>query len=121
VLSAGELGPLDPNTSSDTPRFESPLFENARWPKACVGCGAPPTRLDDVSGRTLSAGHLVLARVAVQSVRVHGIPYCEAHRNCVHAKVGQDRRVRLRWSSLRMMRRYLAANRSRAPHRTGLL
>lgn len=120
AVGAGALAPLDPNTISETPRFESPLFANARWPKACVACGAPPTRLDDTKGRSVSAGHLLVGRVAVRSAEAQGIPYCEKHRDGLEVKVGQDRSVRLRWCSLRMMRRYLHANRQGAPRKTGI-
>jgi hypothetical protein len=105
------LRPTDPSTTSDVPRFDAPLFKDARWPKACVACGAPPTRLDDSTGRTLNAGTLLLARVSVSSAQATGIPYCELHKDAVQVKVRQDRSVRVLWSSLSMMRRYLKANR----------
>jgi hypothetical protein len=113
VLKAGALVPLDPTTISPTPTFEAPLFKDALWPNGCVACGAPPTRLDDATGRTINAAHLVVARVSVSSGRAQGIPYCESHRDSVTVKVGQDRKVRLLWCSLPMMRRYLRANSQR--------
>jgi hypothetical protein len=115
------LRPLDPATTAPTPTFDAPLFEDARWPKACVACGAPPTRLDDASGRTMNAAMLVVGRVSVSSAQAAGIPYCADHKDAVHVKVQQDRRVRVLWSSLRMMRRYLSANRRQQPRKTGLL
>jgi len=121
AMVSGQLTPLPADTISEQPKFETPLFESSRWPKACVACGAPPTRLDEIKGRSLAAAQLVVARVAVQSARVQGVPYCDAHRDSVQVKVQQDRKVRLRWSSLRMMRRYLAANRRGSPGKTGIV
>ena len=42
-----------------------------------------------------------------------GIPYCDKHRDTLALRVGSDKKLFLRWTSLRMMRRYLAANRGR--------
>ena len=109
-VQAGALVPMDSNTTAKSPTFESPLFKDTLWPNGCVACGAAPTRLDEATGRSLSAAHLIVARVAVSSGRANGIPYCEAHRDSVHVKVGQDRKVTLLWCSLRMMRRYMRAN-----------
>jgi hypothetical protein len=53
-------------------------------------------------------GHLQIIRGSVS-----GIPYCGKHRDRLALKVGGDKKLRLQWSSLRMMRRYLAANRNR--------
>lgn len=114
VVKAGALVPLDPDILSMTPKFEAPLFKDAVWPNGCVACGAPPTRLDDATGRTVNAAALIVARISVSSGRAQGIPYCAAHRDAVAIKVGQDRNVRLLWSSLRMMRRYMRANLLRA-------
>jgi hypothetical protein len=44
---------------------------------------------------------------------VSGIPYCEKHRDQIQLKIGSDKKMIMCWSSLRMMRRYLAANRNR--------
>ncbi len=114
------LRPTDPSTTSESPKFDAPLFKDARWPKACVACGAPPTRLDDSKGRTLNAGTLLLARVSVSSAQATGIPYCELHKDAVQVKVRQDRSVRVLWSSLGMMRRYLKANQQQRPRSAGL-
>ena len=46
-----------------------------------------------------------------------GIPYCEAHRDSVSVRVGEDRKVTVLWCSLQMMRRYLRANLQRAAAR----
>src|SRR5262249_21352945 len=45
ILEGKTVRPLDPSTVSETPRFEAPVFQNLRWPKACVACGTPPTPL----------------------------------------------------------------------------
>jgi hypothetical protein len=52
-------------------------------------------------------GHLQVIRGSVK-----GIPYCDKHRDKLALKVGSDKKLLLQWTSLRMMRRYLAANRS---------
>lgn len=114
------LRPTDPSTTSESPKFDAPLFKDARWPKACVACGAPPTRLEDSTGRTLNAGTLLLARVSVSSAQATGIPYCALHKDAVKVKVRQDRSVRVLWSSLGMMRRYLKVNRQQRPRGAGL-
>lgn len=61
------LRPLDPATTSETPKFESPVFRNSLWPNACVACGEPPVRFDDLSKTTVGAlpalvGHLQIIR-----------------------------------------------------------
>src|SRR5437868_6403155 len=38
TANAGILRPLDPNTTSETPRFESAVFKNGVWPNGCVAC-----------------------------------------------------------------------------------
>jgi hypothetical protein len=110
VYDGKTLEPLDPATVLDSPTFAVPLFKGARWPKACVSCGAPPTRLDDAKGRTLNAAALLLARVSVSSAEATGIPYCDNHKDAVSVSVGQDRKVTVAFSSIRMMRRYVVAN-----------
>ncbi len=107
------LRALDPATTSETPKFESPVFKNSLWPKACVACGEPPVRFDDLSKTTVGAlpalvGHLQIIRGSVK-----GLPYCDKHRDKLSLKVGSEKKLLLCWTSLRMMRRYLAANRNR--------
>jgi hypothetical protein len=70
-------------------------------------------RLDDLSKTTVGAAHALLGRVAIVRGSVSGIPYCEKHRDKLALKIGVDKKLILCWTSLRMMRRYLAANRSR--------
>jgi hypothetical protein len=112
-MQEGELRALDPDSVSETQEFEVPLFMDARWPRACIVCGAEPTRVDDLSRLNVAASHLILGRLTLQQARVVGIPYCEAHKDGLKVKT-RDREVLLRWRSLRMMRRYLAANRQAA-------
>ena len=59
----------------------------------------------------LTAAALGIIRVARGSVT--GVPYCDKHRDKVSLKVNTDKKLLLCWTSLRMMRRYLAANRAR--------
>ena len=113
TVNAGLLRPLDPATTSETPEFESPVFRGAAWPNACVACGAPPVRFDDLSKTSLGGGAALLGAVQVLRGSVKGIPYCDKHREKLGLKVTGDKKMYFRWSSLRMMRRYLAANRNR--------
>jgi hypothetical protein len=107
------LRPLDPATPSDTPKFESPVFQKSVWPKGCVSCGEPPVRFDDLSKTTVGAIPALMGHIQVLRGSINGIPYCEKHRDKLSLKVGSDKKLTLCWTSLRMMRRYLAANRNR--------
>ena len=114
VVNAGLVRPLEPSSvTSDTPEFESPAFRDALWPKACVACGAPPVRLDDLSKISVGGAALLVGVLQVMRGAVKGVPYCAQHRDKISLKVTSDKKLLLRWSSLQMMRRYLAANRGR--------
>lgn len=104
---------------SEVPTFVSPVFEGGVWPKGCLACGAPPTRLDQVKARNVSIGMLALGRLWVTSGKASGIPYCDAHRDAVELKIDQRKRVTLEWCSLRMMRRYPAVNKKLGRQPTG--
>jgi len=65
VVQGGKVTPMDPNTSTDKPRFRSPVFEGAMWPAGCVACGAPPTRRESLEDRTVNAIGLAMGRVMV--------------------------------------------------------
>lgn len=110
IYSDGRVRAHDPNSISEVPTFVSPVFDSGVWPKGCVACGAPPTRLDEVKTRNVSYGMLVFGRIWVTSGKASGIPYCDAHRDAVDLKIDQGKRVTLEWCSLRMMRRYIAVN-----------
>lgn len=111
VVNAGLVRPLDPATISEKPEFESPVFRNGVWPKGCVACGAPPVRLDDLSTTSVGGAAVLVGVLQVMRGAVKGVPYCERHRDKMSLKVTSDKKLFLRWTSLRMMRRYLAANR----------
>jgi len=112
TVHAGVLSPLDPATTSETPKFESPVFQNSAWPKGCVACGEAPIRFDDLSKTTVGALPALMGRLQVIRGSVSGIPYCEKHSQKVSLKIGTDKKLIMCWTSLRMMRRYLAANRN---------
>jgi len=116
TVNAGLLRPLDPATTSETQEFESPVFRGAVWPNGCVACGAPPVRFDDLSKTSLGGGAALLGAVQVLRGSVKGIPYCDKHREKLGLKVTGEKKMYFRWSSLRMMRRYVAANRNRQPY-----
>jgi hypothetical protein len=101
----------DPKAVSEVPKFVSPVFDSGVWPKGCVACGEPPTRLDEVKTHSVSYGNLAFGRLWVTSGKAKGIPYCEKHRDAVALKIDQQKRVTLEWCSLPMMRRYMAVNR----------
>jgi hypothetical protein len=113
TVNAGLLRPLDPATTSDTPKFESPVFRNATWPNACVACGEPPVRFDDLSKTSVGLAPALLGQLQLVRGSVSGIPYCDKHRQQLSLTIGIDKKLYLCWTSLRMMRRYLAANRRR--------
>jgi hypothetical protein len=116
TVNTGILRPLDPATTSETPKFESPVFRNCVWPKGCVACGEAPVRFDDLSKTTVGGVQALMGHLAVIRGSVSGIPYCDKHRDKVSLKVSSDKKLWLCWTSLRMMRRYLAANRNRPVH-----
>ncbi len=113
VANGGLMRPLDPSTVSDKPEFESPVFQKSVWPRGCVVCGAPPTHFDDLSKTTIGAVHALMGRIAIVRGSVKGVPHCDKHRESLQVKIGIDKKLYLAWTSLRMMRRYLAANRAK--------
>ena len=116
--------PLDPNTTSPEPKFEAAVYKGVSFPNGCAACGAPATRIDEVSTSSmdktmaalgaarLAAGApgLILLRKTTATINV---PYCAQHRDAVSLSIDWRKRPVLRWSSLRMLRRYLAANRNK--------
>jgi hypothetical protein len=115
-VNTGLLRPLDPATTSEAPEFESPVYRDAVWPNGCVACGAPPVRFDNLSQTSLGGGAALLGAVQLLRGSVKGIPYCDKHREKLGMKVTGEKKMYFRWSSLRMMRRYVAANRNRATY-----
>src|SRR5262249_13555 len=113
VVDAGKVRPMDPRISNDTPKFLSPVFEGAVWPPACVACGAPPTRFDQLQDRSLNALALPVAPVIISKGSLSNVPYGSHHKDSLKLNVGQDRKMDLKWCSLRMMRIYLALNRGK--------
>ena len=116
--------PLDPTTYSDSPKFESAVFKSGSMPNACAACGAPATRLDNVStsslNKTLAVAGAARLMTGAPGVAIFSskqasisVPYCDAHRDAVTLGFDWRKRPVLTWSSLRMMRRYLAVNRSK--------
>jgi hypothetical protein len=104
VANAGVLRPLDPATTSETPKFESPVFRNSVWPKGCVACGEAPVRFDDLSKTTIGGVQALMGSLQIMRGSVSGIPYCDKHRDKVALKVGSDKKLLMCWASLRMMR-----------------
>lgn len=113
VVQGGKITPMDPNTSSDKPRFRSPVFENAVWPAGCVACGAPPTRRESLEDRSVNAVGLAMGRVMVSKASLSNVPYCDVHKNSIELIIRQDKKMDLKWCSLKMLRHYLALNRSK--------
>ncbi len=113
TVNAGLLKPLDPTTTSETPEFESPVFRGGVLPNGCVACGAPPTRFDDISKASLGAAAAAFGLAQGVWGSVKGIPYCDKHRDKLALKVTGDKKMFFRWTSVRMMRKYLTANKGR--------
>ena len=112
-LQKGSVSPYNPNAMEERPTFRAPLAQRVVWPRACVQCGAEPTRFEEVSTSNLSAGFLVVGTVRVKTFELSGVPYCNAHKKAVEMSTGIGNKLSLDWRSLAMMRRYLAANRGR--------
>ena len=113
TVNVGILRPMDSAARSETPKFESPVYKKGIWPNSCVACGEAPVRCDDLSKTSVGALPALVGHLQIVRGSVSGIPYCEKHRDSLGLKVRSDKRMFLQWTSLRMMRRYLAANRSR--------
>jgi len=111
ILEGGRVKAHDPKAISEVPSFKSPVYENGVWPKGCVACGAPPTRLDEIKTRSVNYGLLAFGRIWVTSGKATGIPYCEKHKDNLELKFDQQKRMWLEWCSLQMMRRYVYLNR----------
>lgn len=116
--------PMNPAAYSESPKFESALFKEGSMPNACAACAAPATRLDTVTSSTMNktlavagAARLMTGTpgVAIFSSKEASIsiPYCDQHRNAVTIGFDWRKKPILTWSSLRMMRRYLAVNRGK--------
>src|SRR5229473_2327926 len=112
-LQKGFVSAYNPNALEEKPTFRAPLAQSVIWPHGCVQCGAEPTRFEEVSTSSLSAGFLVVGTVRVKTFKLSGVPYCEAHKKAVEMNTGLGNTLYLDWRSLAMMRRYLAANRGR--------
>ena len=113
LVQNGEVRAHDPNGFDPNGTFESVCFKDNVWPRGCVVCGAWPTRYEHVYAGKLNAGALLVGQVSTSRGDVAGVPHCDQHKDGVALKIVDDK-LRLRWQSLRMMRRYLAANRSRS-------
>jgi hypothetical protein len=116
--------PLDPMTYSNSPKFESAVSKQGSMPNACASCGASATRLDTVTAssinKTLAVAGAARLMTGAPGVAIFsnkqasiGIPYCDQHRDAVALSFDWRKRPILIWCSLRMMRRYLAVNRSK--------
>lgn len=116
--------PIDPAIYSDTPKFESAVFKQASMPNACAACGASATRLDTVTtssmNKTLAVAGAARLMTGAPGVAIFSnkqasisIPYCDDHRDAVALGFDWRKRPVLTWTSLRMMRRYLAVNRGK--------
>ena len=116
AIAPGMLQPVQPGAASEQPKYDSPVFRNASWPNGCVVCGETPTRLDDLSKTTVGGVQALLGHLQVMRGSVSGIPYCDNHRDGLGLNITSEKKMFLRWKSLRMMRRYLAANRNRATY-----
>lgn len=118
VVNRGTVRAMAADTVSENPKFVAPVFKDAEWPNACVVCGATPTHFDELKSTSVNVIALAIGRVRTMKGTVNGVPYCGLHKGCVTLSVTQDRKLELKWSSLRMMRRYLALNRGREAMRT---
>jgi hypothetical protein len=109
----GQLRATDPSTLSDDHAFECACYKDSTWPPMCAVCGAPPERFDDLHAGSMSGAALLVGRLTTYSGSIKGVPHCAQHKEGVALKI-EDEKLRLRFRSLRMMRRYVALNRGRA-------
>jgi hypothetical protein len=112
-LQKGFVSPYNPKAVEDRPTFLSPIEQTVVWPRGCVQCGETPTRFEEVSTTSSNKGLLAVGVVRVSSFKLQGVPYCAAHKKAVEMTTGIDNRVYLKWRSLPMMRRFMAANKVR--------
>ena len=115
IIKGNKAQALDPVTAPTDRKYETPVFAEGVWPRACVACGASATRFDDLTKRNVNALGLLAGRLVVVKGTLSGVPYCDQHHDGVELTVTQSKKLLLSWTSLRMMRRYLAANRNRQP------
>jgi hypothetical protein len=118
TLEKGTLRAHDPEVVSEELSFDSHVYKDGVWPQACVLCGGPPERHDDLRTTDISGIALLMGRLSVASGSVSGVPYCAAHSGAVKLKI-EDEQLRLRWRSLPMLRTYVHLNRTagRSPYR----
>jgi hypothetical protein len=124
----GKVRAYDPLAVAAAPKFESVVFKNGGFPNACAACGAPATRVDEVSTSKIDGSTAALSGARLAHALATGspallllrrtqasinVPYCEKHRGAVQLKIDMQKRPVLVWSSYRMLRRYLAANRAK--------
>ncbi len=109
-----KVRPMDPGKVADKPVFIAPVFEGGNWPQGCVLCGEPATRHDELTARSIvHPASLAAGRLWLSSTTMKNVPYCAQHKDALELSVNQSKQLDLKWQSLRMMRRYLAANRGK--------
>lgn len=113
TIGAMRLKPLEPGAPAGSPKWVAPAFEGMVFPPACALCGEPPVRFDELKSRNVGAVAALAGRLRLTTATLKGVPYCAQHKDAVDVAVNQQKQVDLAWRSLRMMRRYLAANRGK--------
>ena len=98
--------------SREPPAFEAPLYKNAVWPRGCVACGAEPVRFSSLTMAGVNLSALLVGALSTYSGSTQGVPYCGEHKGAVTLKKTDDDKLLVCWSSLPMMRRYVASNRA---------
>ena len=89
IVEGMRIRPLENPAEPDGLPFTSPLYKDSCWPKGCVACGAPPNRLEEVSGETVQASSLVVGRLVVAKGKAPGVPYCSAHKDALEVRSTQ--------------------------------
>ena len=84
-LQQGFVSPYNANAvqKASRPTFLSPIEQTVVWPRGCVQCGATPTRFDEVGTISSNKGLLMVGVVRVNSFKLKGAPYCDAHKKSV--------------------------------------
>jgi hypothetical protein len=115
LSSQGTLGPMDDITFSiDATKARSPLFADGRWPQECLTCGAPATRFEKLTKRSMDGAALLVGRISVRTASVDNVPYCDAHSDQV-SLVFADDKPKLEFKQLPSLRRYVSLNFGKKP------
>jgi len=118
VAERGKVRALNETDVAGKDAVEVMALKDGVWPRACIVCGAPPTRFEEAKVVKPEYAKLLLGAVSVQSGKLQGVPYCDRHSGAVRITIRDDA-LRVVFARLDMARRYLAANTTRKAVKVG--